>query len=93
MVRRMSMPGSMPPSGAGRGHGPFGKRAFHAALAACGVSVVAGLLMLLLSSGAIADTGTALLVLGLFGLACAGFMLLAERVVQRRGGPPPRSGR
>jgi hypothetical protein len=91
MVRRMSMPGSMPPAGSGRSHGPFGKRAFHVALAGCGVSVVAGLLMLVLSNGAIADTGTALLVLGLVGLACVGLLLAAERLLERRGGPP-RSG-
>jgi hypothetical protein len=83
----MSVPG-MPPAGSGRSHGPFGRRAFLAALAVGALSIGGGLAMALLGGDDVAATGTALLVLGLVALTCVGVLLLAERHVQRRGRPP-----
>jgi hypothetical protein len=87
----MSFRPPQPPPARGPGHGPFGEKAFRAALAACVVMVGVGVLMLLLADGAIASVGASLLALSGLGLLTAGGGLLAERVLRRR--PSPSAGR
>jgi hypothetical protein len=79
---------ALPPPSPGGRHGPFGERAFKAALAGCVVLIVAGLAML--GGGrAVAGVGAAFLVLGTLGLAIGGLGLLAERRIERRDSEPP----
>ena len=88
----MSVPGPLPPPGAGGARGPLGARAFRAGVVLCAVAIAGGLAMLLLARGAVASAGTALLALGVVGAVSVGFGMLAERLAERRRGPPP-SGR
>jgi drug/metabolite transporter (DMT)-like permease len=76
-----------PPSPRGR-HGPFGEKAFKAALVGCVILIVAGFAMLG-GGDAVASVGTAFLVLGTLGLATSGLGLLAERRIERRDSEPP----
>ena len=83
---------TVPPPTGGR-HGPFGDKAFKAALVACAVMVLAGSAMVT-GRGSMAAVGTAFVVLGALGLATGGLGLLAERRIERRREPPdpPRAG-
>jgi hypothetical protein len=71
-----------PPPPSGR-HGPFGDKAFRAALFACAALAIAGVAMLRGGDG-IAAVGMSFVVLGTLGLATGGLGLLAERRIERR---------
>jgi protein-S-isoprenylcysteine O-methyltransferase Ste14 len=73
----------------GSGRGPFGEKAFRAALAGCVVLVALGVLMMIVAGGATRSVGTSFVVLGGFGLLTGGAGLLAERLLGRRPPPPP----
>jgi hypothetical protein len=85
----MGLPRQLPPSGSGSGHGPFGAKAFRAAVVGCVVVAVIGGLMVLLGGAAPRSVGVSLIVLALVGLASAAAGLLAERLLGRHP-PPPR---
>jgi hypothetical protein len=71
------------------GHGPFGEKAFKAALIGCVVLLVTGGLMLGLGGDASRSVGASFIVLATLGLASAGAGLLVERLLGRRPPPPP----
>jgi hypothetical protein len=75
--------------GAEPGHGPFGDKAFKAALIGCVVLIVAGVAMLASGSDAVRGVGTAFIVLCGVCLLTAGAGLLAERLLKRTPPPPP----
>jgi hypothetical protein len=75
--------------GSGEGRGPFGQRAFIAALVGCGVLVALGLLLVLVGSPPLVSVGASFLALGGLGLATSAAGLLAERALGRRPPPPP----
>jgi hypothetical protein len=83
----VGLPRHLPPDGSGSGHGPFGDKAFKAALIGCVVLVIAGVLMVILGGQAPRSVGASFLVLGVLGLVTGGGGLLAERLLGRR--PPP----
>jgi hypothetical protein len=85
----MGLPRQFPSGDSGSGRGPFGDKAFKAALIGCVVLVVVGLTMTLLGSGAATSVGTSFIVLGALGLVISGAGLLAERLLGRRPPPPP----
>jgi hypothetical protein len=85
----MGLPRHLPPGDSGSGHGPFGEKAFKAALIGCVVVVLVGSLMLLLGGGAVKSVGTSLTVLGGLGLLTSAAGLLTERLLGRRPPPPP----
>jgi hypothetical protein len=82
---------TFPPPTGGR-HGPFGDKAFKAALVACAVMVLAGSAMVT-GRGSMAAVGAAFLALGGLGLATGGLGLLAERRIERRASRPPETPR
>jgi hypothetical protein len=86
--RSVSLPRHLPPGSPGSGHGPFGEKAFKAALVGCGVVVVIGLLMVVLGGDAARSVGTSFLVVGVLGLVTGAAGLLVERLIQRRPPPP-----
>jgi hypothetical protein len=74
-------------------HGPFGDRAFRFALRGCGVLVVVGTALILLTGGAVEAVGVNLVVLGgLGGLIGGGGLLLERRQAARDAGPPEMGG-
>ena len=77
----------------GSGHGPFGEKAFRAALVGCGGLLIVGLLMVLVGGSAVRSVGTSFLVLSVLGLVTGGGGLLVESRIQRRRrrrqAPPP----
>jgi hypothetical protein len=83
----MGLPRHLGASESGSGHGPFGQKAFKAALIGCAALLVVGLVLLLFAGGALRDVGASFLALGILGLTTAGGGLLLERVLQRT--PPP----
>jgi hypothetical protein len=85
----MGLPRHIPPGGSSSGHGPFGEKAFKAALIGCVVLLVAGGSMLGLGGEASRSVGTSFIVLATLGLVTAGAGLLAERLLGRRPPPPP----
>jgi hypothetical protein len=85
----MGLPRQFPPADSGSGHGPFGDKAFKAALIGCVVLVVLGLMLTLLGGGAASSVGTSFIVLGALGLVISGAGLLVERLLGRRPPPPP----
>jgi len=90
----MGLPRHLGSGGPGSGHGPFGDKAFKAALVGCVVLVVTGLLMVLVGGDTPRSVGASFLALGVLGLLTASAGLLAERLLRRRPPPPPdvRSG-
>jgi hypothetical protein len=85
----MGLPRQLPPGGSSSGHGPFGDKAFKAALAGCVVLILAGTAMALAGRDAVRGVGTAFVVLALVGLSTAALGLVAERRLKRRPPPPP----
>jgi hypothetical protein len=85
----MALPRHLPPCGSGSGHGPFGEKAFRAALAGCVVLVAIGLAMMAFGGDATSAVGTSFIVLGALGLVTGGAGLLTERLLGRRPPPPP----
>src|SRR4051812_31996887 len=53
----VGLPRHLPPDGSGSGHGPFGDKAFKAALIGCVVLVIAGVLMVILGGQAPRSVG------------------------------------
>ena len=85
----MALPRHVPSGGSGRGHGPFGDKAFKGALIACVVLIVAGVAMVATGGEAARGVGTALIVVCGLGLLTGGGGLLAERLLKRTPPPPP----
>lgn len=85
----MGLPPHLAPGDSGSGHGPFGEKAFKAALIGCVLLIVVGTLMVLLGGDAPASVGTAFIVLAVVGLFTSGAGLLLERLLGRRPPPPP----
>jgi hypothetical protein len=85
----MGPPRHVSSAGSDSGHGPFGEKAFKAALIGCVVLLVIGGLMIGLGGGASRSVGASFVVLGTLGLVSAGAGLLAERLLGRRPPPPP----
>jgi hypothetical protein len=75
-------------AGSGSGHGPFGEKAFKAALAGCVALIVIGALMLRIGGDSMSAVGTSLIALAAVGLLTAGAGALAERLLNRRPPPP-----
>src|SRR5204862_2352568 len=81
-------PMPLPPPSSGARHGPFGEKAFKAALIGCVVLIFGGFAML--GGGEdVAGIGTAFLVLGTLGLTTSGLGLLLERPIEHRGARAP----
>jgi hypothetical protein len=89
MVSCMGLPRHLPSGDSGSGHGPFGEKAFKAALVGCVVLLVAGALMVGLGGDAPRSVGASFIVLATVGLITAGAGLLVERLLGRRPPPPP----
>src|SRR3954452_10032392 len=87
MSRAMGLPPHASQS-SGSGHGPFGEKAFKAALVVCCLVLVAGAVMAATGGSAVRGVGTALIVVCGVGLLTAGGGLLLERLTGRT--PPPR---
>jgi hypothetical protein len=87
MVRGMGLPRHLPSGDSGSGHGPFGEKAFKAALIGCVVLLIVGGAMVGLGGDASRSVGVSFVVLGALGLVTAGAGLLAERLLGRQ--PPP----
>lgn len=85
----MGLPGHIPHGGSGHGHGPFGAKAFRAALIGCAVLIAIGVVMLAAGGDAVRGAGVALVVLCGVGLLTVGGLLLAERRLGRTPPPPP----
>jgi hypothetical protein len=85
----MGLPRHLPPGDSGSGRGPFGEKAFRAALAGCAVLVAVGVLMMVVGGESTRSVGTSFVVLGGLGLVTSGAGLLAERLLGRRPPPPP----
>jgi hypothetical protein len=86
----VGLPRQLPPSGgSGSGHGPFGEKAYKAALVACVVLLVLGPLLLLMGDAGPRAVGTSFIVLGAVGLLTSGAGMLAERLLHREPPPPP----
>jgi hypothetical protein len=75
--------------GSGSGHGPFGRKAFQAALIGCAVLIAIGTAMLALGEDAVRGTGIALIVVCGVALLTVGGGLLLERLTGRTPPPPP----
>jgi hypothetical protein len=84
----VGLPRQLPPSGPGSGRGPFGERAFKAALVGCVVLLVLGAVMVLLASGGLRAVGTSFIALGAVGLITSAAGALAERLLHRQPPPP-----
>jgi hypothetical protein len=85
----VGLPRHLPPGDSGSGHGPFGEKAFKAALVGCVVLLATGLLMVGLGGDAASSVGVSFIVVATLGLVTAGAGLLAERLLGRRPPPPP----
>jgi hypothetical protein len=86
----VGLPRHLPSGDSGSGHGPFGEKAFKAALVGCVVLVVIGVLMVAVGGAATRSVGASFIVLAVLGLVTAGAGLLAERMLGRRPPPPPK---
>jgi hypothetical protein len=84
----VGLPRHLPPGDSGSGHGPFGEKAFKAALIGCAVLLAVGLLMVAIGGEAARSVGASFLVLATLGLLSAGAGLLVERMLGRRPPPP-----
>jgi len=84
----VGLPRHLPPGNSRSGYGPFGEKAFKAALVGCVVVIAVGLLMVLLGGDAPRSVGASFVVLGVLGLVTASAGLLAERLLKRRPVPP-----
>jgi hypothetical protein len=85
----MGLPRHLPTGDSGSGHGPFGEKAFKAALIGCVAILVTGGLMVALGGDASRSVGASFIVLGALGLVTSGAGLLAERLLGRQPPPPP----
>jgi len=85
----VGLPRHLPSGDSGSGHGPFGEKAFKAALVGCVVLLATGLLMVRLGGDAASSVGLSFIVVAALGLVTAAAGLLAERLLGRRPPPPP----
>jgi hypothetical protein len=85
----VGLPRHLPSGDSRSGHGPFGEKAFKAALIGCVMLVVIGSFMVALGGDAPRSVGASFIVLATLGLVSAGAGLLAERMLGRRPPPPP----
>src|SRR4051794_18847363 len=65
-------PRHLGPGSRGSGHGPFGQKAFKAALLDCVVLIVVGVVMVMSGADAASAVGTAFIILAVFGFGTSG---------------------